>query len=98
METVYLVIVVVAILAYYGFMRSAETAAQMANDEIQHGADVHAVSIINRTARLDDKLTELNVVKAAAVKAKIKAMREGEDYTSVVSTVPKKTTRAKAAA
>lgn len=76
METAILIIVIVAILAYYGFMRSFETGANMANDEIQHAADVHAVSIINRTARLADKLSDANVAKAAAVKAKIKAMRE----------------------
>jgi short subunit fatty acids transporter len=77
MDLVILVVVIVVILAYYGFMRSVETAANMANDEIQHGADVHAVSIITRTARLSEKLSNADVVKASAVKAQIKAMREG---------------------
>ena len=86
METVLIIIVVVVILAYYGFMASAEVAAKMANDEILHGSDVHAVSVINRTAKLDAKLTEANVVKAAAVKAKIRAMREGTPYVAAGST------------
>ena len=83
METVYLVIVIVVILAYYGFMRSLEVAANMANDEVQHSADVHAVSLITRTARLDDKLSNADVAKAAGVKAKIKAMKEGMKESSV---------------
>ncbi len=83
MENVYLIIVVVAILAYYGFMRSVEVAANMANDEIQHSSNVHAVSIIARTARLDDKLSDADVMKAVAVKAKIKAMREGMKSTDM---------------
>ena len=35
MENVYLFIVIVLVLAYYGFMRSVEVAANMANEEIQ---------------------------------------------------------------
>jgi len=76
METVFIIISVVAILAYYGFMRSFEVAANMVNREIKHAEDVHDVSLISRTARLSDRLSDSEIEKATKVKAQIQAMRE----------------------
>lgn len=78
MEIVAIIIVIVAVLAYYGFMRSAETIANIGNREVQHLSDVHTVSIIERTAALDSRISEDTAAKAAAVKAKIKAMVEND--------------------
>lgn len=75
METIILVVLIVVILAYYGFMRSAETAANMANTEVEHLADVHMVGLIERTAKLDSKLSEKTIAEASAVRAKLAAMR-----------------------
>lgn len=75
MEIVILVLVVVAILAYYGFMRSVETGAAMANAEVEHLADVHMVSLVERTARLNEKINDKTIESAAEVKAKLASMR-----------------------
>lgn len=75
MELVLVIIIAICILAYYGFMKSLETGANIANREVQHLDDVHMVSMIERTAKLDDKISDENIDKAEAVKAKLKAMR-----------------------
>ena len=75
MDIVILILVVVGILAYYGFMRSVETGAQMANNEVQHMADVHMVSLVERTARLNSRISDRTVTEAQEVKAKLAAMR-----------------------
>ena len=76
MEIVAIIALIVAVLAYYGFMKSAETVANIANREVTHLEDVHTVSIIERTAALDSRISEDTATKAAAVKAKIRAMLE----------------------
>lgn len=75
MDIVILLLAVVAILAYYGFMRSVETGADMANAEVQHLADVHMVSLVERTARLNDKINDNTIAAASEVKAKLAVMR-----------------------
>lgn len=75
METVILVVIVVSILAYYGFMASLEKAAQMANREVNHLDDVHLVAITERTAKLAEKINDDAVAKAEEVKAKLAIMR-----------------------
>ena len=79
METVLLVIVVVGILAYYGFMRSFEVGARIANDEVTHMDDVHQVSLIERTAKLNSRINDKTLKDALEAKARIKAMREGKN-------------------
>jgi len=71
MELIGLVIVVVLILAYYGFMKSLETGAGMANKEVDYLADVHAVSLVERTARLGDRINTETMTKALEVKAQL---------------------------
>lgn len=75
MDLVLIILVVVAILAYYGFMRSVETAAQMGNAEVEHLADVHMVSLAERTAKLNEKINDSVIKDAAEAKAKLAAMR-----------------------
>jgi hypothetical protein len=79
MELAIVIVVVVCILAYYGFMRSVETGSRMANAEVEHLADVHEVSLITRTARLDSKISDETIAQASAVQAKLKAMRNPEN-------------------
>jgi len=75
MELIGLVIVVVLILAYYGFMKSLETGAGMANKEVDYLADVHAVSLVERTARLGDRINDDTIAKAITVKAQLSQMQ-----------------------
>lgn len=76
MEMVILVVIGLAVAAYYGFTSSLEKGAKIATDEVEHLADVHQVSIIQRTAKLEAKIDDATVAKASAVKAKIAALRE----------------------
>jgi hypothetical protein len=76
MELVILLLAVIGILAYYGFMRSVETAASMATAEVEHLADVHMVSLTERTAKLNSKISTSVIEEAAEAKAKLKAMRQ----------------------
>ena len=75
MDTVILVIIVVGLLAYYGFMASLEKAAQMANREVNHLDDVHLVAITTRTAKLHEKIDDKVIAEAEEVKAKLAVMR-----------------------
>lgn len=75
MELVIIIVIALCVLAYYGFMGSLEIGANIANREVMHLDDVHMVSMIERTAKLDDKISDANIEKAAAVKAKLAAMR-----------------------
>jgi len=75
METILLLVLVIAVLAYYGFMQSLEVGAGMANREVKHLDDVHLVAITERTAKLADKINDEAVSKAEEVKAKLKIMR-----------------------
>ena len=75
MELIVAVVIGLVILAYYGFLGSLETGAKMANREVEHLDDVHMVSMVTRTANLDDKIDDATIEKATAVKAKLAAMR-----------------------
>lgn len=75
MELIIIVVLGLCLLAYYGFLSSLETGAKMANREVEHLDDVHMVSMVTRTAKLDDKIDEKTIEKATAVKAKLAAMR-----------------------
>lgn len=75
MELVLIIVIAIAVLAYYGFMQSLEVGANMANREVKHLDDVHMVSMVERTAKLDEKIDDATIAKAAAVKAKLAAMR-----------------------
>jgi hypothetical protein len=75
MDLVILVVVVVSILAYYGFMRSLESGAEMANKEVDYLSDVHMVSIAERTAKLGDRISDETVTKANEVKARLAVLR-----------------------
>lgn len=77
MELVLLILVVVAILAYYGFMRSIEVGARMANEEVEFLADQHYVSLAERSAKLNTRISETTITEAAACRAKVKALRKG---------------------
>ncbi len=76
MDLILLVALIVAILAYYGFMRSVETGAKMANAEVEHLADVNYVALIERTSRLHSKISDKTIEEATSVRAKLKTMRE----------------------
>lgn len=75
MELVLILVIVIVVLAYYGFTKSLERGANMANKEMEHLEDVHEVSLVERTAKLDDRIDDATIEKALAVKAKIAAMR-----------------------
>lgn len=75
METILLVVLIIGVLAYYGFMHSLEVGAKMANREVSHLDDVHMVALIERTARLNDKIDDTALKNAEEVKAKLAAMR-----------------------
>ncbi len=75
MEIVIVLVIALCILAYYGFMKSLETGANIANREVEHLDDVHMVSMVTRTAKLDEKINDETIEKAASVKAKLEAMR-----------------------
>lgn len=75
METILLVVIALAVLAYYGFTGSLEIGAKMANREVEHLDDVHMASMATRTAKMADKLDDDVITKATEVKAKLAAMR-----------------------
>lgn len=77
MELLLVLVFVLGVAAYYGFMKSVETAATIANNEVEHMADVHYASLISRTAKLSSKLNDETIAAAEEVKAKIRAMRNG---------------------
>jgi predicted GIY-YIG superfamily endonuclease len=76
MESVLLLIVAVAVLAYYGVMASLEEAAEMANKEVKQLSRQHKVSIIKRTAELEVDISEEVITKASEVLAKLNAMKD----------------------
>lgn len=75
MEIVIILVIGLCILAYYGFLKSLETGANIANREVTHLDDVHMVSMVTRTAKLDEKIDDKTIEKATAVKAKLALMR-----------------------
>lgn len=75
METIILVVLIVGIAAYYGFMKSLETGAGMASREVEHLDLQHKVSVAERTASLADRLDDDTLTKAAEVRAKLEALK-----------------------
>lgn len=75
METVLLIVVVVMILAYYGFMQSAETVAGIANREVSYLDRQHKVAVIDRTLELESRVTDETVVKMAELSARLDAIK-----------------------
>lgn len=82
MELVILIVVVVMILAYYGFMRSVEVGARMANEEVEFLSDQHYVSLAERSAKLNARISENTIAEAASCRAKVKALRQGSSLNS----------------
>ena len=74
MELAIIIVVSVAILAYYGFMQSAELVAKMATREVSHLDRQHKVSVIDRMATLDKSLSEEKIASVAAMQAKLDAL------------------------
>jgi hypothetical protein len=74
MELAIIIVVIVAIAAYYGFMQSAEVVAKIATREVSHLDRQHKVSVIERTAKLDEDLSEDQVTRVAALQAKLDAL------------------------
>jgi hypothetical protein len=74
MEIAAIIIIIVAIAAYYGFMQSAEVVAKIATREVSHLDRQHKVSVIERTAKLDEDLSEDQVTRVAALQAKLDAL------------------------
>ena len=64
METVLLIIALVVVAWFMGFIKSVRKAANMANKEMDFQADNHEVSLVNRRAAM--KITPENVAKAKA--------------------------------
>lgn len=64
METVLLIIALVIVAWFFGFIKSIRKAANMANKEMDFQADNHEVSLVNRRAAM--KITPENVAKAKA--------------------------------
>lgn len=77
-SVVLLAVLFFAVLAYYGFMSSLEVGAKMANREVKHLDDVHMASMVARTVKIANKLSDEDVTKAKEVKAKLATLR-GED-------------------
>tara|TARA_R110000744_G_scaffold178996_1_gene298006 strand:- start:301 stop:537 length:237 start_codon:yes stop_codon:yes gene_type:complete len=76
METVILLVVVVGILAYYGFMASLEKLAEMGNREVSHLDDLHMVTVTRRTSEMSTDISDETIAKAQEVKAKLAEMRK----------------------
>lgn len=88
METVILLVVIVGILAFYGFMESFAKGARIANKEVDHLVDVHDISIEERTAKMLSRISDRTMTDAAEVRAKLAVMRSGQwanSQTQVVS-------------
>lgn len=73
METVLMIVVLVIVAWFMGFVRSIRKAANMANKEMDFQADNHEVSLINRRAAM--KITEANVAKAKENMALLESIR-----------------------
>lgn len=73
METVLLVIVLVVVAWFFGFVRSIRKAAEMANKEMDFQFDNHEVSLINRRAAM--KVSEENIAKAKENMALLESIR-----------------------
>lgn len=62
METVLMIVALVLVAWFFGFVRSIRKAADMANKEMDFQSDNHEVSLVNRRAAM--KITPENVAKA----------------------------------
>lgn len=73
MEMVFLIVAIVLVAWFLGFVRSARKAADMANKEMEFQSLQHEVSLLNRTAGL--KVTAENAEKAKANIALLDSIR-----------------------
>lgn len=71
MEIVIIAVVILVVATYYGFTKSFETVANIGNREVDYLDAQHKVSIVERTAKMADKINDDNVTKAAEVRKKI---------------------------
>lgn len=80
METVLIVVVILAVLIYYGLAKLLDKVARIGDRELDYLDEQHQAAIINRKARGATKLTDENVKKATEFSAKLKAIAsEAED-------------------
>lgn len=73
METVLMIIALVLVALFFGFVKSIRKAADMANKEMDFQVDNHEVSLVNRRAAM--KITEANVAKAKENMALLESIR-----------------------
>lgn len=79
METVILVIVILAVLIYYGLAKLLDKVARIGDRELDYLDEQHEAAIINRKAKHAEKLTDENVAKAVEFSAKLAAIRNGAE-------------------
>ena len=73
METVLLIVALVIVVWFFGFIKSIRKAAEMANKEMEFQSDNHEVSLVNRRAAM--KITKANVTKAKENMALLKSIK-----------------------
>ena len=77
METVIIVVVLLAVAIYYGLAKLLDKVARIGDRELDYLDEQHEAAIINRKERGADKLTDENVAKAMEFSAKLAAIRAG---------------------
>lgn len=75
MESVFLVVVIVVALWFFGFVRSIRSVAERANVEVSHQAEAHEVSIAVRRAELAKKINAKVMAGSADLDAKLALLR-----------------------
>lgn len=76
METVIIVLVLLAVAIYYGLAKLLDKVARIGDRELDYLDEQHEAAIINRKAKGAEKLTDENIAKATEFSAKLKAMRD----------------------
>ena len=74
METVLILIIVLAVLAYYGVLKSIETGANIANREIELLDTQHRVSVHERTAKLSKRVSEETIMESMKLQSLISSL------------------------
>lgn len=75
MEIIILVILVIAVAAYYGLMQSVETLAEISSREVSHLNRQHKISVVTRTKELADEVSEEDIVKINELQAKLDSLK-----------------------
>lgn len=78
MDLVIILVIIVGLGIWYGFGRILDKAAQMGHDEMDYLSDAHFVGIGNRRAKLNEKLSDDSVTKAAELRARLVILRSGK--------------------